>query len=261
MQLYLKSNRYNDYVRLTAVRSHSYRSHSSDSRSRCADPLSPSVRSRSRSLARFRELAYNNSFSWFGTITISPNTFISKFGFAPDLEHADIVRSWLTSIFNRIKKSHKDFVFLCVPELQENGNIHIHGLFKLSREYKSSKGSRFMIDSWILKHVGLNRFIPLSNRSSAVSYVSKYVLKSDLPIFKTAYFCSRGLLSAERFSAEFDDGLYFYLALALSTSSETFKLSHSAYSFTFKGRLRVLVKLVEDSYLDVLLTFIIFHCK
>lgn len=261
MQLYLKSNRYNDYVRLTAVRSYSCRSHGSVSRSQRGDLISSPGRSRSRSLARFRELAYNNSFSWFGTITISPATFISKFGTLPTMENVELVRVWLTSIFNRIKKSHEDFAFLCVPELQENGNVHLHGLFRLSREYKVSKGNKFMIDSWILKNVGLNRFVPLSNRSSAVAYVTKYILKSNCSIFKTAYFCSRGLLSAERFSAEFDDSLYFYLALALSTSMAKYKLSHSDFSFTFCGRLSVLVDLIEKSYLDVLLSFVIFHCK
>lgn len=260
MQLYLKSNRYNDYVRLTAVRSHSFRS-PGRSRSQRGDLISSPGRSRSRSLARFRELAYNNSFSWFGTITISPATFISKFGTLPTMENVELVRAWLTSIFNRIKKSHEDFAFLCVPELQENGNVHLHGLFRLSREHKVGKGNKFMIDAWILKNVGLNRFIPIGNRANAVSYVTKYMLKSDADIFKTSYFCSRGLLRAESFSAEFDDDLYFYLALAVSTSSLKFKLSHSDCSFTIKGHLSVLVELVENSCLDVLLPFVIFHCK
>lgn len=137
-------------------------------------------RSQRRARGRIRDLALCNELGWFVTLTLD----------GAKVDRYDIgnltkkMRTWLD---NRVRR--KGLAYILVPELHQDGAIHLHGLFNDAlpmvdsgvRHSRPVEGGLewfpvFNIPDWGL---GFSSAIRLyGQREKAVSYVCKYVNKA-----------------------------------------------------------------------------------
>lgn len=152
------------------------------------------------------DLALQNDWSYFLTITIDPEQFNSK-----DVKEVyKKLSNWL-----REKVRHKGLQYLLIPEYHQNGGIHAHALindcFNLEhsgrylyqgKAYKESTLKSKGIDISNLKPVynvpewkyGYSTAIPVDGTPARLAnYITKYITKDCKKIFGKYYLSSRNL--------------------------------------------------------------------
>ena len=155
---------------------------------------------------RIYDIAFQNEWDYFLTITIDPEQFDSK-----DVKEVyKRLRNWLS---DRVKL--KGLKYLLIPEQHKNGGIHAHALindcFKLEhsgrylysgKAYKSETLQKKGIDINLLKPVynvpewkyGFSAAIPVDgNPARLACYITKYITKDCKKIFGKYYLSSRNL--------------------------------------------------------------------
>ena len=155
---------------------------------------------------RIYDIAFQNEWDYFLTITIDPEQFDSK-----DVKEVyKRLRNWLS---DRVKL--KGLKYLLIPEQHKNGGIHAHALindcFKLEhsgrylysgKAYKSETLQKKGIDINLLKPVynvpewkyGFSTAIPVDgNPARLACYITKYITKDCKKIFGKYYLSSRNL--------------------------------------------------------------------
>lgn len=159
-----------------------------------------------RAVDKIYDLAFQNEWNYFMTITIDPEQFNSK-----DVKEVyKRLRSWLTHQVER-----KGLKYLLIPEQHKNGGIHAHALindcFKLEhsgrylysgKAYKSDTLRNKGIDISLLKPVynvpewkyGFSTAIPVDGSPARLAcYITKYITKDCKKIFGKYYLSSRNL--------------------------------------------------------------------
>ncbi len=155
---------------------------------------------------RIYDIAFQNEWDYFLTITIDPEQFDSK-----DVKEVyKRLRSWLTH-----QVSRKGLKYLLIPEQHKNGGIHAHALindcFKLEhngrylyngKAYKAETLQKKGIDINLLKPVynvpewkyGFSTAIPVDGNPALLAcYITKYITKDCKKIFGKYYLSSRNL--------------------------------------------------------------------
>lgn len=155
---------------------------------------------------RIYDIAFQNEWDYFLTITIDPEQFDSK-----DVKEVyKRLRNWLS---DRVKL--KGLKYLLIPEQHKNGGIHAHALindcFKLEhsgrylyngKAYKAETLQKKGIDINLLKPVynvpewkyGFSTAIPVDgNPARLACYITKYITKDCKKIFGKYYLSSRNL--------------------------------------------------------------------
>ena len=152
------------------------------------------------------DLAFQNEWSYFMTITIDPEQFDRQ-----DVKEVyKKLSAWL-----RNQVSRKGLKYLLIPEQHKNGGIHAHALindcFKLEhsgrylysgKAYKAETLQKKGIDINLLKPVynvpewkyGFSTAIPVDgNPARLACYITKYITKDCKKIFGKYYLSSRNL--------------------------------------------------------------------
>lgn len=159
-----------------------------------------------RAVDKIYDLAFQNEWNYFMTITIDPEQFDSK----DEKEVYKRLRYWLS---NQVKL--KGLKYLLIPEYHENGGIHAHALindcFKLEhsgrylysgKAYKADTLRNKGIDVNILKPVynvpewkyGFSTARPVDGSPARLAcYITKYITKDCKKIFGKYYLSSRNL--------------------------------------------------------------------
>ncbi len=159
-----------------------------------------------RAVDKVYDLAFQNEWSYFMTITIDPEQFDRQ-----DVKEVyKKLSAWL-----RNQVSRKGLKYLLIPEQHKNGGIHAHALindcFKLEhsgrylysgKAYKSETLQKKGIDINLLKPVynvpewkyGFSTAIPVDgNPARLACYITKYITKDCKKIFGKYYLSSRNL--------------------------------------------------------------------
>ncbi len=159
-----------------------------------------------RAVDKVYDLAFQNEWSYFMTITIDPEQFDRQ-----DVKEVyKKLSAWL-----RNQVSRKGLKYLLIPEQHKNGGIHAHALindcFKLEhsgrylysgKAYKSETLQKKGIDINLLKPVynvpewkyGFSAAIPVDgNPARLACYITKYITKDCKKIFGKYYLSSRNL--------------------------------------------------------------------
>lgn len=151
-----------------------------------------------RSKRTILDYALNNNFNYFVTFTF---------------DASKINRSNFNSCKNKIIKAFDNFKqrydpvlkYILVPELHSNGiAIHFHGLIFTSNMdflhklyFSKDYYTNVYRHDFFFKRFGANCFIPILHSTERVAfYITKYISKiskSNIRVFNTAYFCSKGL--------------------------------------------------------------------
>lgn len=152
------------------------------------------------------DIAFQNEWNYFMTITIDPEQFNSK-----DVKEVyKRLRYWLS---NQVKL--KGLKYLLIPEQHKNGGIHAHALindcFKLEhsgryfysgKAYKAETLQKKDINISLLKPIynvpewkyGFSTAIPVDgNPARLACYITKYITKDCKKIFGKYYLSSRNL--------------------------------------------------------------------
>lgn len=155
---------------------------------------------------RIYDIAFQNEWDYFLTITIDPEQFDSK-----DVKEVyKKLSKWLNN-----KQQRKGLKYLLIPEQHKNGGIHAHALindcFKLEhsgrylysgKAYKADTLQKKGIDINLLKPVynvpewkyGFSTAIPVDgNPARLACYITKYITKDCKKIFGKYYLSSRNL--------------------------------------------------------------------
>lgn len=159
-----------------------------------------------RAVDKVYDLAFQNEWSYFMTITIDPEQFNRE----DTLLVCKKLSKWLGHQVER-----KGLKYLLIPEQHKNGGIHAHALindcFKLEhsgrylydgRAYKAETLQKKGIDINLLKPVynvpewkyGFSTAIPVDgNPARLACYITKYITKDCKKIFGKYYLSSRNL--------------------------------------------------------------------
>ena len=174
-------------------------------------PKSKVTELRSDNLKRAKDviydISYENDFEYFITCTLNPNEYECK----DVITVYKMLKNWLSN-----KNQRNGLQYLIIPEYQNNGNIHIHGLVKGTLQYQDSgrviyQGKAYKretlkrkkIDIAELKTVfnitdwkfGFSTAIKLDSNKIAISrYITKYITKGNNKIFGRYYLSSRGIV-------------------------------------------------------------------
>jgi hypothetical protein len=170
------------------------------------DPERSKEVSRSRAVARIRDIAMCNRFSYFFTWTLNGD-LIDRYD--PDAVYKK-VRSFLSGAVQR-----KGFSYVIVPEYhkrkegEDKAAIHLHGLCNLgtiqiapavypkgknkgTQIFDNSGRPVFNMTDW---KWGFSTCVPLDQYyERTVNYITKYITKSDDKIFGKWYLSSRNLV-------------------------------------------------------------------
>lgn len=159
-----------------------------------------------RAVDKVYDLAFQNEWSYFMTVTIDPEQF--------DRDDPLLVCKKLSKwLGNQV--SRKGLKYLLIPEQHKNGGIHAHALindcFKLEhsgrylysgKAYKAETLQKKGIDISLLKPVynvpewkyGFSTAIPVDgNPAQLACYITKYITKDCKKIFGKYYLSSRNL--------------------------------------------------------------------
>lgn len=159
-----------------------------------------------RAVDKVYDLAFQNEWSYFMTITIDPEQFDRQ-----DVKEVyKKLSAWL-----RNQVSRKGLKYLLIPEQHKNGGIHAHALindcFKFEhsgrylysgKAYKAETLQKKGIDINLLKSVynvpewkyGFSTAIPVDgNPARLACYITKYITKDCKKIFGKYYLSSRNL--------------------------------------------------------------------
>lgn len=169
----------------------------------------------SRLRSTVRELVTCNPWDYFVTITLRPDLWDRDN--PENLQKAirDDFRRWARKRINR-QLPYGDCAYLLIPELHENGGVHIHGFIHsvppeeiiayTADDVSATTPLPFYICSQVMSgheiyHLrlwdnkyGYNTIIPIRDRDRAANYATKYITKSPgAEVFKTRLWHSRGL--------------------------------------------------------------------
>lgn len=151
------------------------------------------VRSTRRTKQTIYEIARANHWDYFVTFT-----------FADDRWNYDEKKRQLRQWFNNFKKRQmkdREFEYLVVPELHEDGAIHFHGLLQgdltdhISRKY--GYNDKYVIKSF---RFGICEIEKVRNRYKVSNYITKYITKDLLDQVKNKrrFFYSSGLYKPKK---------------------------------------------------------------
>lgn len=199
-----------------------------------------------RAKSTIYDLMQSNYWEFFVTITINPN---SPFWKNTDIKNVKEVQYKLTERIRNINKRKKGKIeYVLIPEYQENGNVHFHGVIRgidkedldialNNQEYMKDENGNILIDEKGDKvpnkyyktplvrkgnqvynyskfaDIGYNDFETIRDMSRVGSYCTKYITKD---LFERAseygshlYICSQGLeRKKEVYTREIDSFRY-----------------------------------------------------
>lgn len=147
----------------------------------------------SRTKQTIYNIAHNNKWEYFITITISEENE-DRYNYNKCVK---LLSKWL----NNMKHQNPDMIYLIVPEMHEDGAFHFHGLLshadlKLTPAInaKTGKKIRGVYNIGAYKW-GFTTCSKVRNTVKCSSYISKYITKSVLTMTanRKRYFCSKGL--------------------------------------------------------------------
>lgn len=144
-----------------------------------------------RSRSRVLQLAFNNKWDYFVTLTFDKDK-IDRY------DYKAICASMLKFFDNYKQRKSKDFKYLLIPEQHKDGAFHFHGYFAgiASGDVRRNEHGYFDFVPYRKKY-GFCSISTIEDREKCACYVSKYITKD---MFNTTppprthlYFCSRGL--------------------------------------------------------------------
>lgn len=146
----------------------------------------------SRVRNRIFEIAINNDFTHFITITLDKNKI--------DRYDGAFVSKKIRKVFNNYKsKIDNNFAYLLVPEYHKDKALHFHGLFRLSTDNKDLRslgkdkktGHQVYRSKWLFNSFGSNRLVSFSLSDSVFisKYITKYITKdlTERPLDRSFY--------------------------------------------------------------------------
>ncbi|GHV37201.1 hypothetical protein FACS18949_17340 [Clostridia bacterium] len=176
-----------------------------------------SIASIKRTRSVVQELAVCNSFDLFGTSTID-KLKLDRYDF-------NTIRPVFAKAFNHLRdRKYPDLRIILVPEQHKDGAWHFHflimglpvealELFTLNWKSPSGKGLPERIRkkvrrgatvyNWpdLADRFGFVTLEPIRDREKCANYISKYItknlLKTDIPVNDHLYYCSQGLQRSE----------------------------------------------------------------
>ena len=172
-----------------------------------------------RSISAVRELVACNNWDWFGTITLSPEKWPDRY---EPVGLQEAVKALATKWRRKQvcgEHPYRDYKYLFVPEMHQDGAIHLHGVVNLIPEESYIPYTMADVESdralpeYICDAVragkqighckewdevfGFNVLEPIIDTDRAANYITKYVTKDlGTAVFKTRYWSSRGLKRA-----------------------------------------------------------------
>lgn len=189
------------------------REYSVSSKGNAKDPERSLESSRARARAAVRDIALCNHFTYFFTWTLDPD-LINRY------DADKVLKAVQTFLKNSSRR--KNFEYVCVPELHEDGAIHFHGFCNLGDVrispainpytgkpmFTNRNQQIFNMVDWRL---GFSTCIPIDEHyERACNYLTKYLSKGKTKIFGKWYFCSRHLrkkpdIEFIAFGSDFDE--------------------------------------------------------
>lgn len=149
------------------------------------------------SVSRTRQEIYrkirNNDFDLFVTLTVNPNIC--------DRYNDDEVMKKLKNLFDQLRRSDKEFAYICIPERHKDGALHFHMLcskhsaLDLIDTQNKDQSGRLIYRTPFFNRLGRNTITLVDNQESAKKYITKYITKTSLEMnkFKKRYYSSRNL--------------------------------------------------------------------
>lgn len=145
----------------------------------------------SRSRSKVLQLAYNNEWEYFVTLTFDKNKV--------DRYDLDSIKTTMLKFFDNYKqRKNNDFRYLLIPEQHKNGAYHFHGLFKGISDTDLFVNEYGYWDFLPYKtRFGFCSLSKIQNLQKCANYISKYISKDmfkNVPPSGThLYFASRNL--------------------------------------------------------------------
>lgn len=145
------------------------------------------------SIARSKRVAIdyckNNKFNYFVTIS-----FDSK---KVDVNDIVYLRKRICKYFNNFRTRYdNNFRYIIVPEYGEkNGRIHFHGMvYQENKKFLKHLAYADYREGNLFNGLGACKWRKINHYDSRLqNYISKYITKDLLRIYKCSYFCSKGL--------------------------------------------------------------------
>lgn len=196
-----------------------------------------------RSYIRSKQMLYDyarsNDWEWFCTFTTSHN--ILKYKGINRYDEKTVLQSIMRFFKNFKYRYANDLKYVLIPELHEDGAVHLHGLFSgiPKEEVTRVKGGIYALDRYE-KAFGYSNLQRVKNSKRVSSYITKYITKDlwsgrtcqaepdpdagecpwgksvpDLPedylkkaaFYKHKYYVSEGLKKSDPEYYSFDGGL------------------------------------------------------
>jgi len=148
-----------------------------------------------RAHSTVRDYILCNDFSWFFTLTISPDKC--------DRLDDKAVQQLLKRYFDKIRR-HNSIEYILVPERHKNGALHFHGLLNnpptlTPTKKRDSSGRPRYENSDALEMLGFNDWTRIQSTEALSHYVRKYITKSMIIApNKKRYYCSKNLKKPEK---------------------------------------------------------------
>ena len=186
----------------------------------------------------------NNQFQYFMTWTFDADKL--------DRENYELAKKkLLNSIHNYNRDMKTKLSYVITPELhKETNGIHFHalmnGLIKddVVSVYDQKHQRWVYYSKYFFERFGRNTVIKIKDYNKFVAYyISKYVRKDDLRIFKRRYFVSNGLGKALKLYKGSYEGLF-------NDQSDTYILDN--FVRTFKGSMCEIYELSEEAVDEIL---------
>ena len=145
----------------------------------------------SRSRSRVLQLAFNNKWDYFVTLTFNKDK-IDRY------DYKAICAAMLKFFDNYKQRKSKDFKYLLIPEQHKDGAFHFHGYFANVAPGDVAPNEHNYLDFMpYRKKFGFCSISPIEDREKCAVYVSKYITKDMFlnvpPAGTHLYFASRGL--------------------------------------------------------------------
>ncbi len=161
-----------------------------------------------RTRTAVKELAMCNPWTWFVTLTLSPQK-------VPDRHDLEAYHSKLTNYIRGLNKRRdpaRKITYLLVPEKHQDGAWHMHGLMN-GLDEKDLITNDFGYCDWpkYKKHFGWISMGRIRDRLGVIAYICKYINKGlAATLHKTdahMYYRSRGLLEPSSYYRDME-GVY-----------------------------------------------------
>lgn len=193
-------------------------------------------RSRTRTKQAVYDIAFNNPWEYFFTVTFD-SAKIDRYNY-------EEVRSKYSKMLNNLKsRKCPDMQYIFVPELHKDGAIHFHGLVHSAPELmlidsgKQDRAHRIIYNAPDFK-LGFNTVTKIGNPTKAATYLSKYITKDTNALKGKKYWNSTGMNKVAIDTMLLGDEMKNELKLQLIGSADfagmrTSKIETSSYINTF----------------------------